>query len=121
MGHEARIPLSEIERLLGVESQNALALYGRVSGPGQKEDLQRQLAALQQWAEQNHPGQEIIVVSDIGSGLKADRKGLARLLALAQEHRISEVVISYPDRLTALWGGIPESLLRCFWRDSHRA
>ena len=39
VGNEARIPRSEIERLVGKPDGRFLVLYGRVSGHGQKEDL----------------------------------------------------------------------------------
>src|SRR5215468_2617182 len=51
VGLEARIPRSEIERFLGKTDERLLVLYGRVSGHGQKADLERQLEALQAWAK----------------------------------------------------------------------
>jgi len=100
IGREARIPMSEIERLLGEAPSGTVALYGRVSGHGQQADLARQLEALQGWAAQERVGRDITVISDIGSGLNANRKGLQRLIKLAQERRIVEVVVTYPNRLS---------------------
>jgi len=100
IGREARIPMSEIERLLGEQPSGTVALCGRVSGHGQQADLARQLEALQGWAAKERVGRDITVISDIGSGLNANRKGLQRLIKLAQERRIVEVVVTYPDRLS---------------------
>ena len=101
IGQEARVPRSEIERLAGkIEDERVIVLYGRVSGAGQKEDLVTQLARLQVWAKQERPGRAVEVLSDIGSGLKATRRQLQRLLKLVIDDKVAEVVIPYPDRLT---------------------
>jgi len=100
IGREARIPMTEIDRLLGEQSDAAIVLYGRVSGHDQRGDLQTQLTTLQAWAEQERPRRKTIVLSDIGSGLKADRKSLQKLLALVQDRQVSEVAVTYADRLT---------------------
>src|SRR6266571_5676911 len=57
IGLEARIPRSEIERLVGKTDERLLVLYGRVSGQGQRDDLTTQLARLEQWAETERSGQ----------------------------------------------------------------
>ncbi len=100
IGREARIPLTEVERLLGEQPTGVIALYGRVSGHDQKPTLTTQVEALQLWAQKERSGRETISISDIGSGLNAERKGLQRLLQLAQDRRIVEVVVTYQDRLT---------------------
>src|SRR5215471_13885565 len=73
IGREARIPMSEIERLLGEQPSGIVVLYGRVSGHGQKDDLAGQMTVLENWAARERPGRDIMVVSDIGSGLNANR------------------------------------------------
>jgi len=100
VGQEARVPRSEIERLVGKPDGRLLVLYGRVSGQGQKDDLDTQLARLQAWANRQRAGQSTLVLSDIGSGLKASRKHLQRLLKLVIEDQVAEIVVTYPDRLT---------------------
>jgi putative resolvase len=77
-----------------------LVVYGRVSGHDQKADLERQVARLSAWAEAEREGQDPLVLSDIGSGLSTTRPGLARLIYLVQDGQISEVVVTFPDRLT---------------------
>src|SRR5436305_8566985 len=100
MGQEARVPRSEIERLVGKADGRLLVLYGRVSGQGQKDDLDTQLARLQAWANRERAGQSTLVLWDIGSGLKASRKHLQRLLKLVIEDQVAEIVVTYADRLT---------------------
>jgi putative resolvase len=100
VGQEARVPRSEIERLVGKPDGRLLVLYGRVSGQGQKDDLDTQLARLQAWANRERAGKSILVLSDIGSGLKASRKHLQRLLKLVREDQVAEIVVTYSDRLT---------------------
>ena len=100
VGQEARVPRSEIERLVGKSDGRLLVLYGRVSGQGQKDDLDTQLARLQAWASRERAGKSTLVLSDIGSGLKASRKHLQRLLKLVIEDQVAEIVVTYSDRLT---------------------
>lgn len=100
VGQEARVPRSEIERLVGKPDGRLLVLYGRVSGQGQKDDLDTQLARLQAWANRERAGKSTLVLSDIGSGLKASRKHLQRLLKLVREDQVAEIVVTSSDRLT---------------------
>jgi putative resolvase len=100
VGNEARVPRPEIERLAGKTEGRLLVLYGRVSGQGQKADLETQLARLSAWAEKERAGKPTLVLSDIGSGLKATRRQLQRLLRLVREDQVSEIVVTFPDRLT---------------------
>jgi len=102
IGLEARIPRSEIERLIGKTEERLLVLYGRVSGQGQREDLETQLARLEQWAKTERPSVPIVILSDIGSGLKPTRKQLTRLLKMVCEDRVGEIAVTYGDRLTRL-------------------
>ncbi len=100
VGQEARVPRSEIERLVGKSDGRLLVLYGRVSRQGQKDDLDTQLARLQAWAKAERAGKPTLVLSDIGSGLKASRKHLQRLLKLVAQDQVAEIAITSADRLT---------------------
>jgi predicted site-specific integrase-resolvase len=57
-------------------------------------------------------GQETLVLSDIGSGLKASRRQLQRLLKLVCADKVAEVAITSEDRLT----GFGQEYLRNFCR-----
>ena len=100
IGREARMPITEVERLLGEQRAGIIILYARVSGHDQKEDLQRQVQQLEQWALLARTGQKTLTLTDIGSGLNTERKNLQRVLALVQDYQVAEVVVTFSDRLT---------------------
>lgn len=115
MGREVRVPRAEIERMVGSKFTGRLVvLYGRVSGHGQKADLDTQLERLQTWSATERRGQETLVLSDIGSGLQAGRRHLQRLLKLICEDKVAEVAITYEDRLTRFGQAYLETLFACF-------
>jgi excisionase family DNA binding protein len=114
MGREVRVPRTEVERLVGKIDGRLLVLYGRVSGHGQKADLDSQLERLQAWARTERQGIGTLVLSDIGSGLKAGRRHLQRLLKLVCEDKVGEVAITYEDRLTRFGQEFLETLFACF-------
>ena len=114
MGREVRIPRTEIERMVGKLDGRLLVLYARVSGHGQKTDLETQLARLQVWAATERKGAVTLVLSDIGSGLKAGRRQLQQLLKLVCEDKVGEVAITYEDRLTRFGQEYLETLFACF-------
>jgi putative resolvase len=114
VGREMRIPRSEIERLVGQTDDRLLVLYGRVSGHGQADDLAIQMQRLQTWAATERRGASLLALSDIGSGLKATRRQLQRLLKLVSEDRVAEVAITYEDRLTRFGQEYLETLFACF-------
>src|SRR6266704_5710196 len=114
MGREVRIPHGEIERMAGKLDVRLLVLYGRVSSRGQKDDLDTQLERLQTWAKAERKGVETLVLFDIGSGLKAGRRHLQRLLKLVFEDKVVEVAITYEDRLTRFGQEYLETLFACF-------
>jgi putative resolvase len=114
VGQEARVPRSEIERLVGKTDGRLIVLYGRVSGQGQKDDLETQLARLQAWAKVERAGKPNLVLSDIGSGLKAKRIHLQQLLKMVMEDQIAEIVITSPDRLTRFGQEYLQVLFDCF-------
>ena len=67
--------------------------YCRVSTYGQKDDLERQI----KYMKDKYPNYEII--KDIASGLNFKRKGLKKIIRLAINGEIDELVIAYKDRL----------------------
>ena len=114
VGREVRIPRSELERIVGTVDGRLLVLYGRVSGRGQQDDLDTQLERLQAWAKAERKGMETLVLSDIGSGLKAGRRQLQRLLSLVCMDKVAEIAITSEDRLTRFGQEFLETLFSCF-------
>ena len=68
-------------------------IYARVSSLGQKEDLERQIDFL----KNKYPSYKLI--SDIGSGMNLNRKGLRSIIDKAIKGEIEEIVIVHKDRL----------------------
>lgn len=114
VGREVRIPRAEVERLVGNIDGRLLVLSGRVSGHGHKDDLEIQRQRLQAWAAIERKGVETLTLSDIGSGLKAGRRPLPRLLKLVCEDKGGEVAIADEDRLTRFGQEYLETLFACF-------
>jgi putative resolvase len=79
--------------------------YCRVSSNDQKEDLIRQISYL----TEKYPDHEII--KDIGSGINFKRKGLRKIIDLAIEGKLSELVITYKDRLCRIGYELLEYIL----------
>ena len=68
-------------------------IYARVSSLGQKDDLERQKKLL----TDKYPDYKLI--TDIGSGMNLNRKGLRKIIDKAIKGEIEEVVIAHKDRL----------------------
>jgi predicted site-specific integrase-resolvase len=82
--------------------------YCRVSSYDQKEDLSRQIKFL----KKKYPKHQVI--TDIGSGINFKRKGLLKLLNLAIENKLDEVVITYKDRLCRIGYDLIEHILKIY-------
>lgn len=67
--------------------------YVRVSTYGQKDDLERQKI----YMEKKYPQNKII--SDIGSGINFNRKGLLKIIELAIAGKINKIYVAHKDRL----------------------
>ena len=80
----------EINKLI---ENNGKYLYARVSSLGQKEDLVRQEKLL----KEKYPNYKLI--SDIGSGMNLNRKGLRTIIDKSIKGEVKEVVIVHKDRL----------------------
>jgi len=96
------VPESELERLVKgfYAGFKRIAIYARVSGNTQKDDLERQITSLGEYVKKYFPQAEYIVVKDVASGLKEDRRGLRRLIEMARKKQVDAVVVAYKDRLT---------------------
>lgn len=74
-------------------------IYARVSSNDQKQkgDLERQVGYICSKYKQDKP---LEVITDVGSGLNANRKGLNKLIKYVIESKVDTVYIKYKDRLT---------------------
>jgi len=112
VGGRRRIPESEIMRILGIHEERKIIGYARVSSRTQKDDLERQVQAIQQYAKEN--GWNVEIVKDIGSGLNEKRKNYQKLLKMVMNKEVSKVIITYPDRLTRFGFETLKTLFQAF-------
>lgn len=81
------------------DSQSAKIVVGycRVSSPKQKDDLERQVENMESYLiSQGNPYK---IITDIGSGINYNKKGLDEMIDLVLSHKVEKVVVLYKDRL----------------------
>lgn len=84
--------------LIGNKKENSVTIaYARVSSHDQLEDLKRQEIVLENYCSVK--GYNFELISDLGSGLNYNKKGLVRLIKLICSNKIERLVISHKDRL----------------------
>lgn len=89
------------------ENNNKLNIvYTRVSTYGQKDDLKRQ----KKYMQKKYP--DYTYIEDIGSGINFNRKGFRKIIKLAIEGKINELVVAYKDRLTRFGYEFVEDLIK---------
>jgi predicted site-specific integrase-resolvase len=81
-------------------------IYARVSSHNQKPDLERQIEIL----KIKYPNYKLI--SDIGSGINLNRRGLRLIIDQAIMGKINEIVIVYKDRLCRFGYELIEDLIK---------
>ena len=94
IGNRRMYNLAKFLRQKGINNNKKRKIcYCRVSSKKQKEYLARQIIFM----KNNYKTHDII--SDIGSGLNMKRHGLLKIIELAINGEIEELVITYKDRL----------------------
>ena len=82
--------------LVPPENDGRCVVYARVSSGDQKEDLERQVGRVVEWAtQQGYQPHE--VVKEVGSGLNGNRRRLRRLVA---DHTVGTIVVEHRERLS---------------------
>ena len=90
-GGKYRIPYSEIKRYLQGREETRAVIYARVSSADQREDLERQVNYLTNYATAK--GYKVVeVIKDVASGLNTQRKGLLRLFKLVEGRNVDIVL-----------------------------
>ncbi|MGQ4911378.1 MAG: IS607 family transposase, partial [Candidatus Thorarchaeota archaeon] len=120
VGGHRRIPLSEVNRLLGLMHRDPIerptkercAIYARVSSHRQKNDgdLDRQLKTLTKVCRRRFKSSPL-VFTDVGSGLNMRRRGLTKLFRLAKSGTIHTLFITHKDRLARFGLDLLERIL----------
>jgi predicted site-specific integrase-resolvase len=71
--------------------------YCRVSSNKQKDDLSRQIQNMKTYLLAQ--GKPFKIISDVGSGINYNKKGLQELLLLITQGKVDKIVVLYKDRL----------------------
>lgn len=71
--------------------------YCRVSSNKQKDDLERQVENMKLYL--NSQGKPYTIITDVGSGINYNKKGLKELIKLISQNKVEKVVVLYKDRL----------------------
>ena len=96
---ESLLTFLQDKNMVSQDDERADAIYARVSTVKQKDDLGRQINHLKIFAVDHNP-KNLIVKSDMGSGLNDNRKELNQLINLVQNDKINRIFIMSKDRLT---------------------
>ena len=90
----------QLDKLLNrqqIEQKRIVIGYARVSSHSQKEDLNRQIELLESYLIAQ--GESFTIISDLGSGMNFNKKGLIKLIQMIEHNEVSKIVITYKDRL----------------------
>ena len=95
-----------------VSAKQSVALYARVSGSGQKSDLEAQLGRLVSFA--NERGLHVVQsVAEVGSGMNRHRPRLMKLLA---DTNVTAILVEHRDRLMRFGSEYVEAALNAHGR-----
>ena len=93
----------------GIETKTKKVIgYCRVSSHKQKDDLERQIENVRTYMYAK--GYQFEVISDIGSGINYNKKGLNQLIDMITNSEVEKIVILYKDRLLRFGFEIIENL-----------
>jgi len=90
----------DVYKLLNKDVKRKIYIYGRVSTPKQKKDLENQIDFLKTWCFNS--GYKLNgIYSDVASGISFEkRKGFFKLLDEITHYKVEKVIIAYKDRLS---------------------
>ena len=102
LGGHRRFSILDLKQAFSMDnSADLIVCYSRVSTHDQKKDLVTQEQKLLSYAQQlpNSKPENIISISDLGSGLNYKKKGLKQLLNLILLGKVQTLIINHKDRL----------------------
>jgi putative resolvase len=102
----------QLNHFLGIKGINTRTKkvigYCRVSFHKQKDDIERQIENVKTYMIAR--GYQFDVITDIGSGINYNKKGLNQLIDMITDSEVEKVVILYKDRLLRFGFEIIENL-----------
>ncbi|MTK10724.1 MAG: IS607 family transposase [Clostridiaceae bacterium] len=107
----------QLNHFFGFKNNNApqkrkIIGYCRVSSNKQKDDLERQIENVKTYMIAK--GYSFEIISDIGSGINYNKKGLNQLVELITTSQVEKIVILYKDRLLRFGFELIENLCSQF-------
>jgi len=97
-GNQRRYTIEQYNHIMQIKENKRISIgYCRVSAKHQKDDLKRQINLMELFIASR--GEEFEVISDIGSGINYNKKGLKKLLAFISQNRVDKLYILHKDRL----------------------
>lgn len=89
--------LRELKNSRTPQREEKVVAYCRVSTKSQKDDLEKQVENVKSYMYAK--GYSFEVITDIGSGINYENKGLQELISLINSNQVTKVVILHKDRL----------------------
>ena len=86
--------------------------YCRVSSHKQKDDLERQIENVKTYMYAK--GYQFEIITDIGSGINYDKKGLNQIIDMVTNSEVEKIVVLYKDRLIRFGYELIENLCNKF-------
>ena len=80
-----------------IQKEKKIIGYARVSSNKQKNDLERQVENIKTYMYAK--GYQFEMITDIGSGINYNKKGLKTLIQKIESNEVEKIVILYKDRL----------------------
>lgn len=89
--------LRELKNTQFSQREEKVVAYCRVSTKSQKDELEKQVEDVKLYMYAK--GYPFEVITDVGSGINYESKGLRQLISLIDSNQVTRVVILYKDRL----------------------
>lgn len=101
-----KIKCIKLENIDKMKLKKLKICYARVSSIGQKDDLERQKEEL----SKKYPNH--ILIEDVGSGINLTKRGLIKIIELAIDGKLEELVVLHKDRLARFGYELIEHLIK---------
>ena len=106
----------QLNHFLGLKSEKQISKkiigYCRVSSHKQKDDLERQIENVKTYMYAK--GYQFEIITDIGSGINYNKKGLNQLIDFVTNSEVEKIVVLYKDRLIRFGYELIENLCHKF-------
>lgn len=106
----------QLNHFLGLKSEKQINKkiigYCRVSSHKQKDDLERQIENVKTYMYAK--GYQFEIITDIGSGINYNKKGLNQLIDMVTNSEVEKIVVLYKDKLIRFGYELIENLCNKF-------